>query len=179
MSKQIGYISVCNLNFINAIEPLALTFHPNSFSRCETCKMHFLTFHFLNRHQKETHNAKEFKCKEPKCVDSFETQQLLDAHSAKKHSRVECPHCKKKVTDSFLVRHIRDRHGTNDVVCELCGKVSLNKALHREHHKISHVERLQCDICGQWYIFAIIKLSPLRTDHHHSLPFNFHSQVQK
>lgn len=121
--------------------------------RCETCELHFLTFSCLNRHIKETHNAKEFKCTESKCVDSFDTQKLLDDHCTAKHQRAECVHCKKMILQSFIARHIRMRHEANNVVCELCGKVSLSERMHTEHYKMSHecVERLQCDLCGQTY----------------------------
>lgn len=123
-------------------------------TRCETCKMHFLSFQRLERHVKQTHDAKEFKCRDLTCVDSFETQQLLDAHIATKHKRVECPICKKSFVENGLAAHIRKRHEkSQSVCCELCGKVSSDKQMHKYHcdsvHKV--VQRLQCDICGQWY----------------------------
>lgn len=120
--------------------------------RCKTCELHFLSYNRLIRHIKEIHELKKFKCDDAKCVDSFDTQKLLDDHIATKHKRAECPHCKKNVLESFLAKHIENRHGTQHVVCELCGKVSLNKQMHKEHYKATHEvnERLQCDICSQW-----------------------------
>lgn len=114
--------------------------------------MHFLTFSRLNRHIKEVHEVKEFKCKEPKCVDSFNTQKLLDDHTVKRHTRVACPICQKMIADKLLTLHIQNMHeASNNVCCELCGKVSLNKQTHKAHYQTAHttVERLQCDICGQ------------------------------
>lgn len=95
---------------------------------------------------------KQFKCEDSKCVDSFDTQQLLDDHIAVKHKRTDCPHCMKIVLESFLAKHIENRHGTGHIICELCGKVSLNKQMHKEHFKSIHeiTEKLQCDICTQW-----------------------------
>lgn len=120
--------------------------------RCETCELHFLTPSGLDRHIKEIHDVKEFKCDDGKCVDSFDTQQLLDDHIAKKHARVECPHCKKKFLESFIARHIQKIHAASDVVCDLCGKVSLNEEIHTAHVKRAHDSRgkCQCDICGRW-----------------------------
>lgn len=120
--------------------------------RCKTCDLHFLSNIRLNRHVKELHDVKQFKCEDSKCVDSFDTQQLLDEHITVKHKRTECQHCNKMVLESFLAKHIENRHGTAHMICELCGKVSLNKQMHREHYRALHevVEKLQCDICGQW-----------------------------
>lgn len=123
----------------------------NLHSRCKTCDVHFLSFFRLERHTKETHDVKEFKCKEQKCVESFETQQLLDDHMTEKHTRMECPHCKKMIIKIHYEHHLRVRHdSSNNVCCELCGKVSINKQVHNAHYRAVHevTARLQCDICG-------------------------------
>lgn len=115
--------------------------------------MHFLTFHRLDRHIKEIHDIKAFKCPYLGCVDSFDTQELLDNHFTQNHTRTECPHCKKMILVSYIAKHIKDRHDVdNRVVCDMCGKVSVNYHMHAQHYRAAHIvsEKLQCDICGQW-----------------------------
>lgn len=128
--------------------------------RCKVCQTHFLSSNCLDRHIKQSHEMKEFKCQHMFCVESFSTQKILDEHFAANHSRKECPHCKKMILETYLTQHIRDRHDVEKrgVVCELCGKVSLNKQMHKAHYQTAHndSEQLQCDICGRWY--GILKL---------------------
>lgn len=121
--------------------------------RCDICKTHFLSFTNLYRHIMKTHNVKEFKCKSRACVESFETKQLLDEHFQADHIHVQCSHCKAKVLQRYLAEHIQMRHkNENNVICETCGKVSLNKHMHLVHVKMNHDVRgkCQCDICGKW-----------------------------
>lgn len=123
-------------------------------SRCDICKTQFLSFTNLYRHIMKTHNMKEFKCLSRACVESFESQQLLDEHFEAEHKHAQCPHCKAKVLQRYLAGHIQNRHEKgNNVICETCGKVSLNKHMHLAHVKMNHDTRgkFQCDICGQWY----------------------------
>lgn len=123
-------------------------------SRCKVCETHFLSSNCLDRHIKQSHELKEFRCQHMFCVESFNTQGLLDEHFAANHSRTECPHCKKMILDTYITQHIRDRHDVEKrgVICELCGKVSLNKQMHKAHYQTAHdnSEKLQCDICGKW-----------------------------
>lgn len=122
--------------------------------RCKVCEMHFLSSNNLDRHIKQAHELKEFKCQHMFCVDSFATQKLLDEHFAANHSRTECPHCKKMILETYIAQHIRDRHEAEKrgIICELCGKISLNKQTHRTHYQTVHddSEKLQCDMCGRW-----------------------------
>lgn len=145
---QIQNISVMTI-FATLVKPFKYVLVP---CRCQTCELHFLSYNRLNRHIKEVHDVKEFKCSDSKCVDSFDTQQQLDDHNETKHKRSQCPHCDKLVLASFLAKHIENRHGTGHIICELCGKVSLNKQMHKDHYRVFHevAQSLQCDICGQW-----------------------------
>lgn len=97
------------------------------------------------------HDIRAFRCTDTKCVDSFDTQLLLDIHVEARHKRTECPQCQKSVLERFLSKHIEYRHGSAHIICELCGKVSLNKQMHKEHYETAHMvmEKLQCDICSQ------------------------------
>lgn len=113
----------------------------------------------LERHIKEIHDVKEFKCSYLGCVESFTTQKMLDDHFATNHTRTECPHCKKMILVSYLAQHIKKRHDVDTrVICDICGKVSVNTHMHIQHYQAAHVvsEKLQCDICGQWYLLEIL-----------------------
>lgn len=114
--------------------------------------MHFLAISRLERHIKEMHDVKEFKCSSLRCVESFATQKMLDEHIAQNHTRTECPHCKRMILVSYIAKHIRDRHDVDSrVICDICGKASVNHQMHTQHYRAAHVisEKLQCDICGQ------------------------------
>lgn len=114
--------------------------------------MHFLSFSRLDRHIKQMHDIKKFKCQHLNCVDSFDTQKMLDDHTASNHTRTECPRCMKLILVSYMEQHIKERHVTdNRVMCDVCGKVSVNNQMHAQHHRAAHVisEKLMCDICGQ------------------------------
>lgn len=122
--------------------------------QCKVCEMHFLSLNSLERHIKQSHDVKEFKCQHMFCVESFDTRQSLDEHFTANHSRSECPYCKKMILDAYYMQHVRDKHEEEKrgIVCELCGKISLNKHRHTIHFQTAHgeTEKLQCDICGQW-----------------------------
>lgn len=140
------------------LHPILITWFSHSL-RCDICQTHFLSFANLYRHIMLTHNVKAFKCKSRACVESFESQQLLDEHFEVDHRYAQCPHCPTKVLSRYLVGHIKNRHEKeNHVICETCGKVSLNKHMHLAHVKMDHDTRgkCQCDICGRWYVDGLV-----------------------
>lgn len=149
MKLSSNFASTKNKQFFSSYKRSTITY------RCKVCETHFLSSNCLDRHIKQSHEMKEFKCQHMFCVESFATQEMMDEHFAANHSRVECPHCKKMILESYITQHIRDRHDVEKrgVICELCGKVSLNKQMHKAHHRTAHndSEKLQCDLCGRWY----------------------------
>lgn len=104
---------------------------------------------------KKIHLALEFKCVERKCIDSFDTAEQLNKHINENHARQECLHCNKIIGTALMPRHIKLKHECAHlhVVCDLCGKVSDSKSLHKLHvqseHDVIH-QKVQCDICGLW-----------------------------
>lgn len=108
----------------------------------------------LVRHIKRDHSEFPFKCSS--CIESFLTKVLLDEHTVSEHAKEPCPHCDKVIMSSYLPHHIKLIHEqVFQIVCELCGKVSNTKEAHNIHYKFSHMgnqKRVQCDICGQWYV---------------------------
>lgn len=147
-----NYIRTTRINFVQFAQVFLYSpFH----SRCKVCEIHFLSPNCLDRHIKQSHEMKEFKCQHLFCVESFTKQQSLDEHFLANHSRKECPHCKKMILETYIAQHIKDRHDVDKrgIICELCGKFSLNKQMHKAHYQTIHndSEKLQCDICGRWY----------------------------
>lgn len=126
------------------------TYHRLDFIfRCTVCHTHFLSFCRLRRHFKQTHDLKEFKCKYRKCVDSFTTESEMEMHIAQRHKQKECPHCKRLVHESYLAKHVQETHEGDCMVCELCGKICLNRYTYNWHHRTKHndIVEMVCDLC--------------------------------
>lgn len=99
------------------------------------------------------HNLLEFKCAYAKCVESYATQAEADFHFESIHKQTECPHCKKMILVKCIDLHIKEQHDAdNEVICDICGRVSATKAKHQSHFRKVHQvhDRLQCDICKRW-----------------------------
>lgn len=124
-----------------------------SFFRCAECDVVFLTKVGLYRHLKEKHMKLPFACAEKFCVESFESEQKLNQHMSEFHERTACPVCKSSVQSDYLRDHIKLLHDESQrVICDLCGKVSKNIRIQREHFSRVHGDgKLQCDICKTWY----------------------------
>lgn len=131
------------------------------FFRCEECNISFLTKVRLYRHLKESHMKLPFECPEKFCVESFETEETLNVHVKEFHERTECPICKSSVQSDYLKDHIKLLHDESQrVICDLCGKVSKNMRIHKEHTDRLHGDgKLQCDICKIWYVLQRLEIS--------------------
>lgn len=103
------------------------------------------------RHVKLVHERLPFKCYSLRCLESFATQEEVDAHEAEAHPRMKCPTCNKIILKTHYDTHKKEIHdGERKVVCDICGNLFINMYTLKTHHEREHENtELECDICGR------------------------------
>lgn len=105
----------------------------------------------MYRHIKIIHELLPYRCKWASCVESFSSQEKVDAHRTYMHPVTECLYCKKLIADPYMEKHIKMSHDeSKKSMCDICGSVYKNKISLKKHMDLHNSEKdiYECDICG-------------------------------
>lgn len=128
--------------------------------KCDRCGFVAITKLELTTHKRSNHKtsktsdlnaAKTHQC--DVCLKTCKTASGLRSHFRRFHGKnfFTCDICKRQFCSKFEVReHILTEHmHVKLFVCNVCGKVSKSRSLHRVHNETHAKKKYLCNLCGK------------------------------